>query len=236
MSGRSWIGGLTLGALLAWAPGPQQAAAAAPEELNFGIISTESSQALRKGFEPFLQDMTKALGMKVNAFFASDYAGVIEAMRFNKVHLAWFGNKSAMEAVDRAGGEVFAQTGRSDWKPSHIEYKEFLEPEEFKKKIQTAEVIVAHAGMGTIISALEMGKPILVMPRKKALGEHRNDHQFATAKRFLAIGYVSVAFDADELIVELNNLEKVVESQRNKGSTGASQLLIETIRNFIDAI
>jgi phosphonate transport system substrate-binding protein len=119
MSGRSWIGGLTLGALLAWAPGPQQAAAAAPEELNFGIISTESSQALRKGFEPFLQDMTKALGMKVNAFFASDYAGVIEAMRFNKVHLAWFGNKSAMEAVDRAGGEVFAQTVDKDGNPGY---------------------------------------------------------------------------------------------------------------------
>jgi len=45
----------------------------------------------------------------VNAFFASDYAGIIEGMRFNKVHVAWFGNKSAMEAVDRANGEVFAQ-------------------------------------------------------------------------------------------------------------------------------
>jgi phosphonate transport system substrate-binding protein len=54
--------------------------------------------------------MSKALGVPVKSFFASDYAGVIEGMRFGKVHLAWFGNKSAMEAVDRAGGEVFAQT------------------------------------------------------------------------------------------------------------------------------
>ena len=43
-------------------------------------------------------------------FIAPDYAGVIEAMRFNKVHIAWFGNKSAIEAVNRAGGEVFVQT------------------------------------------------------------------------------------------------------------------------------
>lgn len=51
--------------------------------------------------------------MKVNAFFAPDYAGVIEGMRFKKVDFAWFGNKSAIEAVDRAGGEVFAQcTGK----------------------------------------------------------------------------------------------------------------------------
>jgi len=80
------------------------------EEINFGIISTESTAGLKKGFQPFLDDMSKAMGMKVNAFFAPDYAGVIEGMRFGKVHVAWFGNKSAMEAVDRAGGEVFAQT------------------------------------------------------------------------------------------------------------------------------
>jgi phosphonate transport system substrate-binding protein len=48
--------------------------------------------------------------MPVKAFFAPDYAGVIEGMRFGKVHVAWFGNKSAMEAVDRANGEIFAQT------------------------------------------------------------------------------------------------------------------------------
>ncbi|MCG6895015.1 MAG: phosphonate ABC transporter substrate-binding protein [Desulfobacteraceae bacterium] len=80
------------------------------EEINFGIISTESTAGLKMGFQPFLDDMSKAMGMKVNAFFAPDYAGVIEGMRFGKVHVAWFGNKSAMEAVDRAGGEVFAQT------------------------------------------------------------------------------------------------------------------------------
>lgn len=93
----------------------------APElqELNFGVISTESSQNLKKGFEPFLADMSKALGIKVNAFFAPDYAGVIEAMRFNKVHLAWFGNKSAMEAVDRADGEVFVQTVDVDGNPGY---------------------------------------------------------------------------------------------------------------------
>jgi len=80
------------------------------KEINFGIISTKSTTNLKKGFDPFLADMEKALGIKVNAFFASDYAGVVEAMRFNKVQVAWFGNKSAMEAVDRSNGEVFVQT------------------------------------------------------------------------------------------------------------------------------
>ena len=80
------------------------------KEINFGIISTESSVGLKSMWAPFLQDMEKKLGMKVNAFFASDYAGIIEAMRFNKIQLAWYGNKSAMEAVDRANAEIFVQT------------------------------------------------------------------------------------------------------------------------------
>jgi phosphonate transport system substrate-binding protein len=61
-----------------------------------------------------LEEMSKRLGVKVNAFFAPDYAGIIEGMRFNKVQVAWFGNKSAIEAVDRANGEVFAQTVNAD--------------------------------------------------------------------------------------------------------------------------
>ncbi len=84
--------------------------AEALKQLNFGIISTESSQNLKTVWMPFLADMSKKMGVEVKPFFASDYAGVIQAMRFNKVDVAWYGNKSAMEAVDRAGGEIFAQT------------------------------------------------------------------------------------------------------------------------------
>lgn len=84
------------------------------QDINFGIISTESSQNLKADWQPLLDDMAKQTGLKVTAFFAPDYAGVIEAMRFNKVHVAWYGNKSAIEAVDRANGEVFAQMVNAD--------------------------------------------------------------------------------------------------------------------------
>jgi phosphonate transport system substrate-binding protein len=83
--------------------------AEAPKEINFGIIATESSQNLKQDWAPLLADMEKRVGVKVNAFFAPDYAGIIEGMRFGKVQLAWMGNKSGMEAVDRASAEVFAQ-------------------------------------------------------------------------------------------------------------------------------
>ncbi len=87
--------------------------------LNFGIIATESTSNLKKAWEPFLKAMSKQTGLKVKGFYASDYAGVIEGMRFKKVDVAWFGNKSAMEAVDRSGGEVFAQTVDSEGNPGY---------------------------------------------------------------------------------------------------------------------
>lgn len=98
------------------------ATSAFAQDINFGIISTEASSNLKKVWLPFLADMGKKSGLKVNAFFASDYAGVIEGMRFNKVQVAWYGNKSAMEAVDRAGGEIFAQTVPSDGTPGYYSH------------------------------------------------------------------------------------------------------------------
>ena len=93
------------------------AAQAAEQEINFGIISTESSQNLKAMWDPFLADMGKQTGTKINAFFAPDYAGIIQGMRFDKVDIAWYGNKSAMEAVDRAGGEVAGRFQLSQPRP-----------------------------------------------------------------------------------------------------------------------
>ncbi|BET13033.1 phosphonate ABC transporter substrate-binding protein [Pandoraea sputorum] len=100
--------------LLAGAAMFASVAAAHAQEINFGIISTDSSAALRQRWQPLIDDMEKQTGIKVTPFFATDYAGVIEGMRFNKVQLAWMGNKGAMEAVDRSQGEVFAKIMYAD--------------------------------------------------------------------------------------------------------------------------
>jgi phosphonate transport system substrate-binding protein len=93
-----------------WLP----ARAQAQQEVSFGIISTESTAGLKNAWQPLIDDMQKATGLTVKPFFAPDYAGVIEGMRFNKVQMGWFGNKSGMEAVDRANGEVFAKVVAKD--------------------------------------------------------------------------------------------------------------------------
>lgn len=110
--------------------------------LNFGIISTESSQNLKTIWVPFLEDMSKELGMEVKPFFASDYAGIIQGMRFDKVDVAWYGNKSAMEAVDRAGGEIFAQTVDVTGNPG---YWSLLIAHKDNDKINNVEDMLKHS-------------------------------------------------------------------------------------------
>lgn len=88
--------------------------AAGAQEVSFGIISTDSASVQRERWEPLFRDMEARTGLTVKSFYAPDYAGVVEAMRFNKVQVAWYGNKAAIDAVDRSNGEVFAQVLKSD--------------------------------------------------------------------------------------------------------------------------
>ena len=92
----------------------QSAQAQDLKELNFGIISTESQANQKPIWEPFISAMSEELGMPVKAFYATQYAGVIEAMRFGQVQLAWYGGKSYIEANKIADAEVFAQTVNAD--------------------------------------------------------------------------------------------------------------------------
>ena len=82
---------------------------ASAQEINFGVIATDTASVQRERWEPFFRDMEKKTKLTIKSFYAPDYAGIIEAQRFNKIQVAWYGNKAAMEAVDRANGEVFAQ-------------------------------------------------------------------------------------------------------------------------------
>ena len=95
--------------------------------------------------------------------------------------------------------EVIAQVYKSEYQAKNIQTVDFLPPDEFNCLFSKARLIVAHAGMGTIISAMRQHKSIIIFPRIAALGEHRNEHQLATAQKMKELGYVYVANNAEEL-------------------------------------
>src|SRR6185437_7678302 len=100
-----------LGVLLALAACGKPAPTGGPSNtLTFSIVSTEATQTQMQEWGPFLKDMEAATGLSVKPFFGSNYSALIEAMRFKQSDLGWFTNQSGLEAVRRAGGEVFART------------------------------------------------------------------------------------------------------------------------------
>jgi UDP-N-acetylglucosamine transferase subunit ALG13 len=127
--------------------------------------------------------------------------------------------------------DVFAQTGPSDYRSEHIQTMRFIDATEFRERVEAASLVISHAGMGSIITALELGKRIIVMPRRAGLGEHRNDHQLATAKRFAEQGSITVAFTEQELIDKLDRIQGQNETERLTAQ--ASPHLISAIRAFI---
>ena len=143
-----------------------------------------------------------------------------------------------IEAVDEWAGahpdaELFAQIGPSELEPANMPYTEFMEPSEFKERVEGCSVLVAHAGMGSILTALQYGKPILVMPRHAARNETRNDHQIATSKQLATRPGIEVAMDESEIAKKLDHLANL--ERPPKISTTASPELIERLKRFVEA-
>lgn len=99
-----------LGALLLAACGKAgEPPKAAIHTLNFSILSAEDQQSMTDYWQPVLDDLAKATGLKVKPFFATNYAALVEAMRFNQVQAGWFSALPALEATRRAEGKVVAR-------------------------------------------------------------------------------------------------------------------------------
>ena len=122
-----------------------------------------------------------------------------------------------LAAVDAWAGrnpdtKVFAQTGPTRLQLKNLECKPFVSPSRADQLVQESSLIVAHAGMGSILTAMRHSRPILIMPRHASLGEHRNDHQLATARWLATRPGVVVAWNEQELVERLDQ----------RGSLGAS--------------
>ena len=89
--------------------GDEAKSGATPTEITFSILSAEGQASSGPLWQPLLDDMSKAIGVEVKPFFGSNYTILVEAMRGNQTQVAWLSAKPALEAVDRAEGEVIAR-------------------------------------------------------------------------------------------------------------------------------
>ncbi len=140
----------------------------------------------------------------------------------------------AEQGTETVFGQI-ADPGAGGYRPAHFEWASFVDPERFDALFAEARVIVGHAGMGTIIGGLTAGKPVVIMPRRAALGEHRNDHQWATAMQFRDRALLHVATDETELPAAIEAaLAAAPEAQGAARTPGhAEEGLIAALSAFI---
>lgn len=127
---------------------------------------------------------------------------------------------------------MFAQIGEATYQPRNMKAQAYLSPAEFEHRLEEATAVVAHAGTGTILKGLYLGKPMLVVPRLGRLGETRNDHQVGTARHFAGQGLLQVAEDAGTFNRLMDGLGAFQPERRV--SAKASPELISALRDFLN--
>ena len=129
--------------------------------------------------------------------------------------------------------EVIVQTLKGTYIPKNVKVVDFLSPKDFENVFAQARLIVAHAGMGTIITALLREKPIVVFPRRKELKEHRSNHQIATAEKLKELGYIHVAENEQQLkdLILSDNIKPL-----HRIGTMADTSLINSICQDIESV
>ena len=134
------------------------------------------------------------------------------------------------------GVPVFAQCGEGSVPLRNIETVAKLSQSDFRARLMSAKLMVSHAGMGSILMAADLGKTVILMPRRTMFGEHRTDHQMDTADEMARLSNVTVVEDCTALHAALDTaLAQGFESPAGRVEAGGEALiqLIEEVRNFV---
>lgn len=129
--------------------------------------------------------------------------------------------------------EVIAQVGGETGDLPNLDVRQMLAPNEFVEIFTRARVVVGHAGIGTILSAKRYRRPLVIVPRRHALGEHRNDHQVATARALEDVEGLHIAWDIADLPGLLNRADLAASGD---GLGPRHSELVDGLRRFIAGI
>lgn len=123
--------------------------------------------------------------------------------------------------------EVFAQIGDTSATPTNMRYTHTLSAKDFEAKVSEADVVISHAGVGSILAAQRNATPLVILPRKAALGEHRNDHQLDTVNAINdRYGIIAVSHEIEiEAAIEE---ARVIDRSRIRAAQASASLRVKT--------
>ena len=136
-----------------------------------------------------------------------------------------------MDGWSRAHPEakVHAQIGKGEYVPQSMSWTRKVSPAEFESCVENSQIIVSHAGMGTVITAMQLGRPLVLVPRIAANGEHTTEHQRDTVKWLDGKPGIKIAETDDALQAAIQDLMK-------QGADGLGRLERVAPKNFLDRV
>lgn len=143
--------------------------------------------------------------------------------------------KSVEEALSKHPTlSVTAQVGESNFQSDKMRVTKWTEEDEFEQAVRHCDIFISHAGMGNILLATQLNKPIIIMPRLASLEEHINDHQSSTAMAFMGRTLVSVVNNTKELEQAISDILSFKPTLKNVPVASNKKKLVYAIKQFID--
>jgi UDP-N-acetylglucosamine transferase subunit ALG13 len=139
----------------------------------------------------------------------------------------------AWAAAQPQPAALLAQIGDGGFEPRHMRWVRSLARDDYARAVAEADLVVAHAGMGSVITAGEHGKPIVLLPRRAAEGEHTNDHQLDTARWLRSRPGIHVA-DAEEALAARIAEARAAGAAAARLATTAPEAFLARIRGFAE--
>jgi UDP-N-acetylglucosamine transferase subunit ALG13 len=143
--------------------------------------------------------------------------------------------KKVDEIAPRIPHEIVIQKGYSKYVPHNTKYFDFVPLKAAMEYIQKSDLVISHAGMGTIILCKENGIPLIIFPRRKKYGEHGTDHQMEIAQVLGERGDKNIYILYEEGKLEEKIMEVVGKKEVIQAENRGRENLIRTIKEFIEA-
>ncbi|GJL78471.1 MAG: multidrug MFS transporter [Nitrospinaceae bacterium] len=124
-------------------------------------------------------------------------------------------------------GTVFAQTGCSGYRPRHYQFKDYIAYDEMVENIELADIVIMHAGIGSTLLCLELGKVPILLPRMYEKNEHLDDHQLEFSKKFQTVKKAIVVYNEEELLFAIKNYHNLVNDIKNNKTSGVDRLRLD---------
>lgn len=130
------------------------------------------------------------------------------------------------------GSHIIAQRGTSKYIPRNFKSFKLISREEYQKYLDDADVIISHAGTGSVIPPLKQGKKVIVFPRREKYGEHLDDHQLQLAEVFTKAGCTLCATNKEEMISCLKECGHFAPVPFKSNSDRMNKLIVDFIEGL----